>query len=90
MPYREASAASSDLVGAARVSGCGKFPYLILDAGNVWSKADLAMYAVVGFETVPRAPIGANEDRGDAGLHINTGNKNRASGEPIPRGLETG
>ena len=43
-------------------------------AGKVEFKADLAMYAVVGFETVPPAPIGANEDRADAGQHINTGN----------------
>lgn len=66
MPYRQASAANPDLVGAARV----KFP----TAGKVEFKADLAMYAVVGFETVPPAPIGVNEDRADAGQHINTGN----------------
>ena len=75
MPYRQASAANPDLVGAARV----KFP----TAGKEF-KADLAMYAVVGFETVPPAPIGANEDRGDAGLHINTGDARR---ELCPKGI---
>ena len=67
MPFREASAASPDPVGAARV----KFP----TAGNVEFKADLAMHARVGLSTVPAAPQGANEGLGDAGLHTNTGNK---------------
>jgi len=68
------------------------FPTRFPTAGNVGSKADLAMYAVVGFETVPPAPIGANEDRADAGQHTNTGDARRElcpeRGFPTARLLE--
>jgi hypothetical protein len=58
----------------------------ILTAGNVEFKADHRAIAVVWLELVPLlARKGADEALGDAGQHKNTGNKNRASGVPIPR-----
>ena len=82
MTFREASAASPDLVGAARVilQICRLFPTVAKSR----STPILAMNAVVGFETVPPAPIGANEDRADAGQHINTGDARR---ELCPKGI---
>jgi hypothetical protein len=44
----------------------------------------LAMNARVGFETVPAAPSGANEDRADAGQPNNTGDARR---ELCPKGI---
>ncbi len=43
-----------------------------------------AMDAQVGFETVPAAQESANEDRADAGQHINTGHARR---ELCPKGI---
>jgi hypothetical protein len=39
----------------------------------------------IRFDPTARSLRSADEALGDAGLHTNTGTKNRASGEPIPR-----
>jgi hypothetical protein len=67
--YRERRLRAPAIAGAAEVQS--------LTTGNVEFKADLAMNARVGFETVPAAPQGANEDRADAGQHNNTGDARR-------------
>jgi hypothetical protein len=61
--YRERRLRALVIAGAAEVQ--------VLTAGKSKFKADLAMNAVVGFETVPLAPNffeARNEDRRDAGL----------------------
>jgi hypothetical protein len=65
--YRERRLRALVIAGAAEVQ--------FLTAGKSKFKADLAMNAQVGFETAPAAPefLSANEDRADAGQHINTG-----------------
>jgi hypothetical protein len=91
--YREASAASPDLVGAARVRSGVPLRNPTSAFPTAAKSRYLAMNARVGFETVPAegcetfAP--SNEDR-VLPVTPKPEPKIRASGVPIPRGLETG
>lgn len=93
MTFREASAASPLMPGAAGVwfpLGIALFPATRHDEFN----ADLATDAQVGFETAPASGlhmcVPENEDRADAGQHINTGNKqSRQRCAHCALGLET-
>ncbi len=98
MLYREASAASSDLAGAARVrsvlpiwKAISAFP----TAGKSRSTPILAMNARVGFETVPagqsrRCRLCSNEDRVLPVTPKPEPKKSRLRCANSARGLETG